>query len=99
VLEDILDQRRRYMRKEWSQRKRPLVAEPKPRTFECNITSSFLIIAFFGTYTENKSRDAISELMKISAETARKYQEDGTIAIVETKDLEIVIGFKYLKAN
>lgn len=40
-------------------------------------------------YTENKSRDAISELMKIVPETARKYQEDGTIAIVETKDLEI----------
>lgn len=34
VWEDILDQRRRYMRKEWSQRKRPLVAELKPRTFE-----------------------------------------------------------------
>ena len=40
-------------------------------------------------YTQNKSRDAISELMKIVPETARLYQADGSITIVETKDLEI----------
>ncbi|NLJ94743.1 MAG: heavy metal translocating P-type ATPase [Clostridiaceae bacterium] len=40
-------------------------------------------------YTENKSRDAISELMKIMPDTARKYQEDGSIIEVNTKDLKI----------
>ncbi|MGI6578812.1 MAG: heavy metal translocating P-type ATPase [Saccharofermentanales bacterium] len=40
-------------------------------------------------YTQNKSRDAISELMKIVPETARLYQADGSIVVVETKDLEI----------
>lgn len=40
-------------------------------------------------YTESKSRDAISELMAMMPETARKYQEDGTIIEVETKDLKI----------
>lgn len=40
-------------------------------------------------YTQNKSRDAISELMKIVPETARLYRADGSIDFVETKDLEI----------
>ncbi|HHU54022.1 MAG TPA: heavy metal translocating P-type ATPase [Clostridiaceae bacterium] len=40
-------------------------------------------------YTQNKSRDAISELMKIVPDTARLYQADGSITVVETKNLEI----------
>lgn len=40
-------------------------------------------------YTESKSRDAISELMKMVPETARKYQKDGSIIEVETKDLKV----------
>lgn len=40
-------------------------------------------------YTESKSRDAISELMKMVPETARKYTEDGSTVVVETKTLEI----------
>lgn len=40
-------------------------------------------------YTESKSRDAIYELMKMVPETARKYQKDGSVIVVETKTLEI----------
>ncbi|CAD2074749.1 heavy metal translocating P-type ATPase [Phocicoccus pinnipedialis] len=36
-----------------------------------------------------KSKNAISELMNLTPDTARRYKEDGTIEVVLTKDLKI----------